>query len=142
MILSLDGTFTWTDAEKAAILEQSAISSPPAGQLYEATCDLIVAAIDPTGSTQFGNLTLPAWTGYAAQTITWTAAQITLLDLAELDGESVEFALPANAVGQTIYGWAVSDTTPILAGVFVLNTPVGIQDTGTCVVTPYLPWQT
>src|SRR5581483_7366088 len=105
MILPNDGSFTWADAEKAAILSQAAVNPSAAGKLYQATCDLIVAPISPNGSTQFGDLTLPAWSAYSAQTITWTAGQVTSTGLAEMDGDSVAFTLPSGAIGQTIYGY-------------------------------------
>jgi len=139
MILG-DVTVTLTDLGKAAILNQAIVSPGAVGQLHGATCDVFVAAITPTGSTQLGDLTLPAWVGYSAQTITWIAAAVVSVGLAEMDGSSVEFTLPSAAISQTLYGWAVSDTTPRLVAVGLLTAPILINDAGTAVVVPYIPW--
>lgn len=133
-------TVTLTDASNAAILNQAKVSGATVGELHLATCDLVVGPITPTGSTQFGDLTLPAWGAYAAQTITWNAAAILTVGNVQMDGNSVAFALPSGAIGQTIYAWAVSDTTPILAAVGVLDTPLLINHVDTAVCVPYIPF--
>jgi hypothetical protein len=133
---------TVVDAGKVKLLNQGKVSPAAVGSLFAATCDLFVSAIVPTGNTQFGDLTLPAWTAYSAQAITWNNAAQQVVDLAQMDGDSVTFALPANSVGQTIYGWAVSDSTPILIAVGILLTPVNIIAIGDAVAVPYVPWQT
>jgi hypothetical protein len=132
------GTQTIVDAGAVAILNQAIVAAATVGPLHNATVDLVVASIAPTPNTQFGDLTIPAWTGYAAQTVTWTAAQTTSPGVDEIDGDSVAFTLPSTAVGQTIYGWALSDTTPILVAVTMLSSPVVIQDPGTALLVPVL----
>lgn len=134
------GTLTVVDAGKVEIFNQSKVSPGAVGKLFAATCDIFVAALTPTGATQFGDLSLPAWPAYAAQAITWNNSDIVVTGTTELLGDSVEFALPSGAVGQTVYGWAVSSSTPILVGVYLLTTPVLINFTGTLVVVPFLQW--
>jgi len=133
-------TITLIDASNVAILAQAIVSPSAVGELYHATCDLIVAPIVPTGRTQFGDLTIPAWGGYAAQTITWNAPTSQTVGDTEMDGASVSFTLPSGAVSQTIYGWAVSDTSPRLAVVGVLVTPILINVPDVAVVVPAFAW--
>jgi len=134
-------TVTLIDASNVAILAQAIVSPSAVGELYHATCDLIIAPITPTGRTQFGDLTIPAWAAYAAQTITWLAPSSQTVGYTEMDGDSVSFALPAGAVGQTIYGWAISDTSPRLASVGILVTPILINVTDTAVLVPAFAWE-
>jgi hypothetical protein len=133
-----DWTQTVVDVGICALFNAAVASPAAVGPLFNATCDLFVATIVPTGATQYGDLTLPTWTGYAALPVTWGAAQIVRVGKDVIQGHSVSFTLPATAVGTTIYGFALSTTAPALFSVNVFTAPYPVAYAGTLDFIPTL----
>lgn len=100
------------------------------GKLHGAKVMLASAPIVPDQMSAVGDLTAASFTGYAPVAVAaWTAPYVDSLGTVRLDGGDILFQ-PTDAVApNTIYAWALTDTTgAILLYVETLDTPVVLAD--------------
>jgi hypothetical protein len=105
-------------------------SSSHAGPLNGVKAILFTNNISPTKTTALSALTVPTYTGYASQTITWGAAYRDVNLNIGIDTQLLSWVMGDALTPTTVYGWAIVDSTgATLYAAELFASPVQLVDT-------------
>lgn len=117
---------------------QTLVGSGLDGPLFEASVGLVGNDLTPSPETVLGDITVPTWTAYAPQVITWNTPTSDGMGGFTALGDSVQFTSGANA-DQFVYGYYIFNGASLLL-VQLFDEPAAIEGVRDIMIIPRIPW--